>query len=1624
VSEAFDRLCGLLGIAASYVDAYGRPAETSPEGRRAILRDFGYPADDDAALAASLDKAERLRHGLGPPLVVASPGRPARVALRAPAGAVARWALTDETGRVREGFGALRAGEHDATLDLPRLDAGYHRLELDCAGARAAATVIVAPDRCFLPVELQGDVRAWGLAAQVYGLRSDAGAGIGSYGDLARLADGAGALGASFLGLSPVHALFAGDRGKTSPYSPSSRLALETIHIDPARAPGFTGSEAARLWREAEPRLDELRAADLVDHRAVWAVLAPVLEALFAARSPELERELAAFRRERPAIEAHALFETLDERLRERGHAWPGDWPHELRRRSSPEVAAFAREHAERVAFHAFLQLLADRQLGAAHAVAKRAGMAIGLYRDLAVGADRGGSEVWSAPERFGPSLSIGAPPDVLAPQGQDWGLPPFDPFALEANGLDAFRALVQANMRHAGALRIDHAFQLRRLYLIPVGGRAADGAYVDYPFEAMLAVLRLESWRARSVVIAEDLGTAPPGFSDALAASGVLGYRVLPFEREGAAFKPPERYTREAVAVTSTHDLPTFVGWWRGLDTDLRQTLGLYDRERADAERAERARDRAALVEALHAAGLDPPADGEPPTEDMLRFLARSASLLQGVQLEDVVGELNQANLPGTVEGHPNWRRRLAAGLDEVLAPGGPLAKTAALLAAEGRALKPGASRLAAPPPRATYRVQLNKDFTFADAAAIVPYLAKLGVSHLYASPIHRARPGSTHGYDIADHREINPELGGEDGFARLSQALKTHGLGLVLDIVPNHMGIGGADNAWWLSVLEWGPLSSWARAFDVDWERLGAEGKLVVPFLGDRYGDALEKGALQLRFDAGAGSFDVWHHEHRFPVCPLAYPLVLDRALAALGDVAGAAASSVIAASERLRVMAGETAPERLAGFPEEAERLKRVVAEAAGADADLVGAIERAVQLINGRPGFPESFGTLHRILEMQSYRLAHWRVAASDINFRRFFDINSLAGLRVEDPDIFAHAHERVFSLVRDGQVHGLRVDHVDGLADPEGYLRALQRAVGPGFYVLVEKILEPGERLRPWPIAGTTGYETLGLIDGLFVDQSAEPAFDAVLSEICGPRERFGARLRSAKAEVLETSFASELEVLVSDLRRIAQPDRRTRDFTAVALRRALVEIVARFPVYRSYLREDEAADPADRDLVEGSVRRAQRDSALPDRSVHDFIADVVLGRIETDAPGRPDPDLPRRFRRRFQQLTGPVMAKSLEDTLFYRDVRLIALNEVGGDPHRFGVSSADFHAGMAERARLWPAAMTASATHDTKRGEDARGRLLALTEIPERWAEAARRFEGIARPLLGTADDGEAPDATDRLLILQSLLAAWPDELIADPANGPAAEAFRQRASGFLEKALREAKRHTSWVNVDEAYEAEAQRVLGALLEPGSAFLTCFAPLAATLARAGRLVGLARTVLKCTVPGVPDIYQGTEFWDLAFVDPDNRRPVDFAARARALDDERALPTLLAGGHPALKARVLARLLADRAAHPAFYAEAEHRPAGISGPRADNVVAFTRRRGAERLLVAAPRAVSVALAETRMPSETFWTGVRIAAEEGVWRNVLTGDRLTSSGALGAAELFAALPGAVLRRETPA
>ncbi|WP_412759740.1 malto-oligosyltrehalose synthase [Methylorubrum subtropicum] len=1630
-----ETLASLVGIADGFTDAFGQRVDTPLEVRRGMLEALGFPAGNPEEIARSLEAVEAVRAGLAPPLLAAEARRALRVKLRTneTTGTVA-WRLVDEHDRAREGRAALTPSADGPGFDLPPLTPGYHRLTVSFGEAKSNSWVVAAPQRCWRPRAYAEDgARDWGLATQLYGLRSPTNLGIGTYADAGRAARDAGLRGASFLGLSPAHALFPSDRTKISPYSPSSRLFLETLYIEPGALPGFAESRAAEVLEAHRARIGSLRDTALVDHAGVWEVLSPVLEAYWedsAARRGE-DAAFDAFREEGSEnLESHATFDALSEHFRGQGAHWLGDWPEEYRRAGTEAVRAFAEGHAGRVGYHVFLQYLADGQLKASSEIALETGMRLGLYRDLAVGADRGGSEIWSHPERFANGVSIGAPPDLLAPKGQDWGLPAFDPLEMERDGLKAFRALVKANMRHAGAIRIDHAFQLARLFLIPLGKSAREGAYVAMPFEPMLAVLRLESHRAKCLVIAEDLGTAPEGFSDALMASGILSYRILAFERqEGGAFKAPDAYPTDALTAITTHDLPTFVGWWRGVDTDTRQSLGLYDSERAESERTERVSERWRLSEALASQQLLPSAEPpeHAPFEAAARYLARAPSILTAVQYEDVVGELSQANVPGSTEGYPNWRRKLDRDLSDIAAPGGPLAKLAAALSAEARGPRSGAARLSSAPPRATYRLQFHEGFTFADAEKIVPYLAKLGVSHVYASPLQRARPGSTHGYDIVDHSQINPEIGGEEGFRSFTDAMHAHGLKLLLDIVPNHMGVGGADNPWWLSVLEWGGLSPQANAYDIDWERLGANGKLVIPFLGERYGEALEKGTLELKFDEPAGAFSVWHYEHQFPICPLHYPTILNRALAALGEIGDDMSADVLKISEQLRAIGEEAHPERRRAMPEAAEALKRDLAAAVRASPQIAAAIDRALHLLNGNRDYPDSFGPLHRLLEQQSYRLAHWRIASSDINYRRFFDVNSLAGLRVELSDVFAKSHDLLFRLIREGRIDGLRIDHIDGLADPLGYARALQAAVGPGFYIVVEKILEPGEKLRDWPVAGTTGYDVLNQLDGILVDQGLKPRIEKFYQWATEVDEPYGFQFRAAKAEILEISFASELEVMTGDLKQIADADRRTRDFSTNAIRRALIEIVARFPVYRSYLPGDldeSEIEDEDVELIEGAVRKAKRWSALPDRSVHDFAADALLGRIEVGGAGQPDPGVVLRYRRRFQQLTGPVMAKSLEDTLFYRFVELLALNEVGGDPGEYGIDAEHFHALQAARARDWPNAMITTATHDTKRGEDARSRQLALSELPEDWARAWDTWRRASLPHLKTIEDGPAPDANDQWMFLQAILGAWPLELLEGDDAG-AIEDFRKRLDAYAEKALRESKRRSSWVNVDEAYEGAVHALFAELVKPGSDCLARLRPFAKRLAYLGMLTGLGRTVLKCTLPGIPDTYQGTEFWDFSFVDPDNRRPVDYEARARALEEGRAPADLMGSWSDGrIKQATLARLLADRAARPAFYADADYRPLTAEGERAEHVIAFTRSAattGEDDLIVAVPRLVARLTPDGAWDGKAF-AGTTLTVPAGSrWTDVVSGETVEAGeGRLDLGRLFASLPYLVLRR----
>ncbi len=901
----------------------------------------------------------------------------------------------------------------------------------------------------------------------------------------------------------------------------------------------------------------------------------------------------------------------------------------------------------------------------------------------------------------------------------------------------------------------------------------------------------------------------------------------------------------------------------------------------------------------------------------------------------------------------------------------------------------------------RATYRLQFHNGFTFRDAEALVPYLSRLGISHLYASPLMQARPGSTHGYDIVDHNRLNPEIGTEAEFEALVASLAAHGMGLIVDIVPNHMGVGGADNAWWLDVLEWGENSPYAPFFDINWDpiRDDLKGRVLLPVLGDQYGAVLESGEIELRFDPDEGTFSAWYYEHRFPICPLSYPDILRHGGPALSELSGA--------FEGLRRPASSTAYEQTI-------ELKRRLGEAA-ADPETAAALDTAVRAFAGDPGRSEGSRRLHLLLEEQAYRVAYWRVATEEINYRRFFNINDLAGLRIELPELFEATHRLILGMVDRGQVQGLRIDHIDGLFDPARYCATLRQCAGEETYIVAEKILARYERLPDWPIAGTTGYDFVNQVLGLFVDASAEAAMTRLYRRITRRREAFDDVLYVAKQRIMHVNLASEMSVLARRFHRLSMSDWRTRDFTWRTMLTALEEVVAAFPVYRTYVSAD-GAGPDDHRYIEWAIGLAKKRWATEDTTILDFIHGVLIA----DLPGHPLSADVLRTAMQFQQVTGPVMAKAFEDTAFYRYFRLIALNEVGGDPRRFGTSCAAFHHVAADRGQAWPQAMLTTATHDTKRGEDARLRIALLSEIPREWGRRVAGWIRFNRRHRGDVDDEPVPDRNVEYLFYQMLVGVWAPGL--DPGDIKGITALSERVEAAMIKSVREGKERSSWSYPNALYEAGVQRFVRGVLDATrpNPFLVDFADFVGQIARPAALASLAQLVLKLTVPGVPDIYQGGELWDFSLVDPDNRGPVDWAVRARLLDEisDASLSELAAHWRDGReKLFVTARLLGLRRLRPALFAAGDYQPLEIGeGRNSDRVCAFSRRRGDEVLAVAVPR-LTFGLFRDGGPADFGATDMALPAVQ-MWRNVFTGEAIDARDRVRVAELFRQFPVSVL------
>ncbi len=963
---------------------------------------------------------------------------------------------------------------------------------------------------------------------------------------------------------------------------------------------------------------------------------------------------------------------------------------------------------------------------------------------------------------------------------------------------------------------------------------------------------------------------------------------------------------------------------------------------------------------------------------------------------------------------------------------------------------------------PCATYRLQFNRDFTFPDALAILPYLYELGITDCYASPLLMPRITSSHGYDISDHSQLNPALGSMEDFDAFSAALRDRGMGLIFDTVPNHMGIGDERNVWWMDVLENGPSSIYASYFDIDWHPVKPEleNQVLLPILGDQYGNILESGQLRIVYEDGA--FALYYYEHKLPIAPGTYSGILSYKLDDLVEMAGEEdeylqeLQSILTAISYLPNRT-ETAPDKIAERNREKEVIKRRVAALYDTSSAVREAIDAAVVAYNGTVGDPASFDLLDQLIRDQAYRLAFWRVAAEEINYRRFFDINDLAAIRVELPEVFQATHYLIFQLLAAEKVTGLRVDHPDGLWDPPGYFRQLQESyvaykiralvqeqgndldedleivqdVTEWFneqfkrnknnanpwplYVVAEKILSEGESLPlDWAVAGTTGYDFLNAVNGIFVDADNRKAFDRLYATFIGQQINFNNLVNSTKKMIMLVSLASETSELSHQLERIAERNRRYRDFTLNSLTFAIREVIACLPVYRTYINGVDGVARWDQKYIDVAVKEAQKRNPRTAEAIFRFIRDTLMLHNIEDFTEEDQARL-LDFVMKFQQITGPVMAKGVEDTAFYLYNRLVSLNEVGGHPNHFGSSGSAFHKQNSDRLRRWPNSLLASSTHDTKRSEDVRARINVLSEIPDEWRVVLGRWSRLNASKKTRVDGDSAPDRNEEYLLYQTLIGAWPGDMTSSEEFA----AFRERIAVYMQKATKEAKHHTSWVNPNEEYDAAVRNFVLRILpdDRKSPFLKDLLAFQRRVAFFGQFNALSQALLKLTLPGVPDIYQGCELWDYSLVDPDNRRPVDYNLRRALLADiqqrmdpnpngQNMIPLvrelLDTSQDGRIKLYLTYRTLTFRRDQRKLFEEGDYVPLDANGYKQEHVIAFARVLAEQSMLVVAPRLiVGLCDGSEQLPlGQRTWKDTWIALPDDQvgqqYRNLFTGE----------------------------
>jgi (1->4)-alpha-D-glucan 1-alpha-D-glucosylmutase len=932
---------------------------------------------------------------------------------------------------------------------------------------------------------------------------------------------------------------------------------------------------------------------------------------------------------------------------------------------------------------------------------------------------------------------------------------------------------------------------------------------------------------------------------------------------------------------------------------------------------------------------------------------------------------------------------------------------------------------------PLSTYRLQFNRSFTFLDAAQLIPYLHQLGITDCYASPYLKAAPGSTHGYDVIDPTALNPEIGTETDYQVFITALRDHGMGQLLDVVPNHMGIAASANVWWQDVLENGPSSHYATFFDIDWTPVKPEleNTVLLPILGDQYGIVLENQEIILHYDDG--QLYLRYYEHRLPLDPSTWSIALsfrqDDLVHALGESSPQLQEyqSIVTALSHLPLRT-ETDPEHIAERYREKEVIRRRLSAVVSENEPLQHFLAENLRLLNGDKDSPRSFDLLDALVSNQAYRLAYWRVAGEEINYRRFFDINQLAAIRMEQPAVFQEAQQKIFDLVSSGAVTGLRIDHVDGLYDPQGYLAQWQTWAAQQFhatpdshgrvlYLLVEKILGTGERLNPdWPIHGTTGYGFLSLVNHLFVDPSHQQQIEQIYTRFSQQPLNYDDLIYHCKKLIMTTSMAGEINALGHELNVLSEQNRRSRDFTLNSLIFAIREIIACFPVYRTYIRPDSKEPITDRDraYIRLAVTHAKRRNPAFSDLVFDFIRDVLMHTPEDHS--HLDWEIIRPFVMKFQQTTSPVTAKGVEDTAFYQYNRLTSLNEVGGEPQHFVLSVSKFHHYMQDRAEHWPWSLSSTATHDTKRSEDVRARINVLSEIPSEWRNRLRTWNRLNKKAGHRLEEQRVPSRNEEYFIYQTLLGVWPFGAFSEEVCTQTLE----RLQTYMVKALREAKVTSSWLNPDEAYEQAVLKFLARILSSTdkNVFLEDFLPFQRRIAGYGIYNSLSQVLIKTLAPGIPDFYQGTELWDLTLVDPDNRGQVDYALYQERLTELQALQQKLNpieliqflfqhAENGLIKMFLTHTALHHRKNHSSLFLNGTYRPLEANGTRAEHICGFLRQESNKVCLAIFPRFLTQLIPDpSTLPlGESVWGQTKISLPPDVgnqsFRNVFTQEIVT-------------------------